>query len=408
MRERPILFSAPMVRALLNGSKTQTRRIVKPDVASILDDAFLYADRDHIAGLSADPAKFLALKSPFDVDRLWVRETWAYNGQASRNTGPKDKRREGYASYAADGAKVTHYFGDGPMLTCPTQTLPTQREDEDEWEFISRKDEYISRYFRRWRPSIHMPRWASRIALEVTKVRVERLDAITDADASAEGIQRVHGFDVPAAMGQLPEGTWSYPNEENLWWTNPVSAYRALWTSIHGPGSWAINPWVWVVEFKRAVSARPLRCLVCGSALFPREPDARGELVCVDGYACASRANAQREDVDPSRARGLALHCMRTGIPRESEWRAMPGTPCRWRRAGRVALRRPPRWNMSGRRKHAGGRPSQGISEATLLIRAPRELLDLVRAAAEREGIPQSEWVRTALHQALVRIPRRR
>lgn len=265
-KERPILFSGAMVRALLNGSKTQTRRVVKPmrgEQAKWLNPDLLNAARmgrvmttddlgwgwqmDHPKG---GPLGWISSPYGGPGDRLWVRETWAYNGQASRNTGPKDKRREGYASYAADGAKVTHYFSDGPMLTCPNQHLPTRGEDEDEFDHGERKAEYLSNYFKRWRPSIHMPRWASRITLEVTGVRVERLDAITDADARAEGIQRVHGFDVPAAMGQLPEGTWAYPNEDNLWWTSPVSAYRALWTSINGPGSWTINPWVWVVEFK--------------------------------------------------------------------------------------------------------------------------------------------------------------
>lgn len=243
MKERPILFSGAMVRALLNGSKTQTRRIVRPQP---LDP---FTDRELPAGARPDALSRCPYGQP--GDRLWVRETWAYNGQASKNFGPKARRREGFVSYAADGAKVTHYFEEGLPLPSPRQHVPTQREDEDEFDFITRKDEYLHKYFRRWRPSIHMPRWASRIVLEVTGTRVERLDDISSEDAEAEGIRRVYGFDVPAAMGGLPEGTWSYPNEENLWWTSPVSAYRSLWVSINGTGSWAVNPWVWVVSFRK-------------------------------------------------------------------------------------------------------------------------------------------------------------
>lgn len=250
MKERPILFSGAMVRALLSGSKTQTRRVAKslPEGTVTVEPA---SPGWNAMGLAVCLESSVRCPYGEPGDRLWVRETWAYNGQASRNTGPKDKRREGYVTYAADNAKVTHYFGDGPMLLCPEQHLPAQREDEDEFDWLARKDEYLTKYFRRMRPSIHMPRWASRITLEVTGVRVERLNEITDADAKAEGIQRVHGFDVPAAMGSLPEGTWSYPNNENRWWTSPASAYRALWESINGEGSWSTNPWVWVVSFTR-------------------------------------------------------------------------------------------------------------------------------------------------------------
>lgn len=239
MTTRPILFSAPMVRAILAGTKTQTRRIVKGYVTCACGEALGVCDRH---GVMATPT----YARP--GDRLWVRETWAYNGQASRNTGPKDKRREGYVTYAADNAKVTHYFEDGPMLLCPEQHLPAQREDEDEFEWIARKDEYVTKYFRRMRPSIHMPRWASRITLEVTGVRVERLQDISEADAKSEGVVREYGRDVPAAMGGGVE-TWRNYLEPDAWLTSARSSYRSLWESINGTGSWAANPCVWVVEF---------------------------------------------------------------------------------------------------------------------------------------------------------------
>lgn len=89
------------------------------------------------------------------------------------------------------------------------------------------------------RPSIYMPRWASRITLEVTGVRVERLNDINQEDAIAEGVE-AHDDDGVTYYGPLGRGV-----------CDPIVAYRSLWDSINGPGSWAANPWVWVVEFKR-------------------------------------------------------------------------------------------------------------------------------------------------------------
>ena len=160
MADRPILFSAPMVRALLAGTKTQTRRVCKLDVRS---------------GMPEPELASLLRCCPYGVpgDRLWVRETWA-------------PLTVGYA-YRAD-----------PVWNAP----PADR----------------------WHPSIHMPRAASRITLEVTGVRVERLQDISEADVIAEGCPR-----------QMLYGTgW----------------YRDLWLKINGTGSWGANPWVWVIEFR--------------------------------------------------------------------------------------------------------------------------------------------------------------
>jgi len=175
MKERPILFSGPMVRAILDGRKTMTRRVVKwkygenGTPACPIESVDRFADivQGLAENLSGDPVPFCEAKCPFGVpgDRLWVRETWQDIGAADR---PE------YV-YAADG----------------------------EWSG-------------KWRPSIHMPRWASRITLEVVSVRVDRLEDISEEDAKAEGYASADEF-----LG-------------------------APWAVSVGP-----NPWVWVVEFRR-------------------------------------------------------------------------------------------------------------------------------------------------------------
>ena len=206
MKERPILFSAPMVRALLDGSKTQTRRVVKPQPPEVFDlknhkteSGFVYA-ADY-AKMTSDVEKQQRVRwdCPYGQpgDRLWVRETF---GHFERN----DTLKSGDTIY---------YRADGECL----ELQP-------------------------WRPSIHMPRWASRILLEVTAVRVERLQDIRDSDALAEGIAPL---DHPGAI-----------------FCPAKSAYSDLWDSINGDGSWFQNPWVWVIEFKRVQppSSLPANC----------------------------------------------------------------------------------------------------------------------------------------------------
>lgn len=161
MKERPILFSGAMVRAILDGSKTQTRRVCKLDVRG---------------GMPQPELDSLLRCCPYGQpgDRLWVRETWA-----------KTYVRQAGAEWFvyATGDNRTDYGGP-------------------------------------WKPSIHMPRAASRITLEITGVRVERLGEISESDARAEGVQS-------------------------------VAEFKELWASINGLGSWEANPWVWVVEFRR-------------------------------------------------------------------------------------------------------------------------------------------------------------
>lgn len=188
MKERPILFSGAMVRALLDGRKTQTRRVVKLNDAGRVKRA---GKQWHID----DPA--VASGCPYGVpgDRLWVRETWSHAKALS--------------------SELFYRATDGEQ--CSGRQLPLS---------------YIEREAR-WRPSIHMPRWASRITLEVTGVRVERLQDITADDARAEGVF-------------TPEAHYAQNGP-----TAPISNFAGLWADINGWDSWNANPWVWCVSFRR-------------------------------------------------------------------------------------------------------------------------------------------------------------
>jgi hypothetical protein len=195
MKERPILFSAPMVRAILDGSKTQTRRALRVQPLDVVPMNGDQAGREWVGLMTRDSEpKGTVFRCKFGQpgDRLWVRETWAFN--------PDHPGQHSRAIYRAD---------------------PECKYDAE-----------------RWTPSIHMPRAASRILLEITSVRVERLQDISDYDAIAEGI----GLNA-TAVG-VPMTT---PAGETM----PRVMYRDLWQGINGPGSWDANPWVWVVEFKR-------------------------------------------------------------------------------------------------------------------------------------------------------------
>lgn len=209
MKERPILFSAPMVRALLAGTKTQTRRIAKPvrhpDLGNVYAPGALV--------LENEPQHVIDRCCPYGRpgDRLWVRETWNWfdpgaipadrAGARAPFTGAQGNRTIPWvAAYAADG-----------HLPYPGY------EGRDHW-----------------RPSIHMPRWASRITLDIKAVRIERLQDISEADAAAEGV-------ATWAPGALSPDSLS---------NDPSDQFRWLWTSINGPSSWHANPWVWALDFQ--------------------------------------------------------------------------------------------------------------------------------------------------------------
>lgn len=208
-----MIFNAEMVRAILDGRKTQTRRPIKwkqtrfTEIAE-RDDGSLWPWAE-----DCERGGDIWFACPFGEvgDRIWVRETWQvihdhidesshveYRTYAPSI--PKEKDRYWHTVYA-------EHFGDE-----------------------SREDRGFP-----WRPAIHMPRWASRITLEITDVRVERLRGLSEEDAKSEGI-------IPSAGGVLPG--WEYRIN-----------FRDLWMDIYGTDNWEANPWVWVIEFKRVEGA---------------------------------------------------------------------------------------------------------------------------------------------------------
>jgi hypothetical protein len=192
MKERPILFSGPMVRAILDGSKTQTRRTFKgtTEHKGPYNPAYMEAHQQANGWGSICP-------HGTPGDRLWVRETWAVQHGFDAWT-PRHIPRGARIYYSAT-ADLKGPCGVGGL---------------------------------RCRPSIFMPRWASRILLEITDVRVQRLQEISEGDARAEG-----------AIGALNDSIG------DNWCA--CEAFAALWQSINGPGSWHANPWVWAITFQR-------------------------------------------------------------------------------------------------------------------------------------------------------------
>jgi hypothetical protein len=230
MTERPILFSGPMVRALLDGTKTQTRRVMKPQPVRIGDSTILEW-RDGLFQPERLPNNSNLLNHcPYGQpgDRLWVRETWRHT-----------------ASSLDEARAITEDIASGIAVDWRATYIERCIRDLG----FSREDAEMADDFERWRPSIHMPRWASRILLEITGVRVERLQEISRADAVAEGIDRVENN-----YGNGPAYCdYGMKNQDDTaeWFNSPIASYHTLWESINGAGSWAANPWVWVVEFRR-------------------------------------------------------------------------------------------------------------------------------------------------------------
>jgi len=204
VKERPILFSAPMVRGVLDGSKGQTRRVVKGVPGSV--NNIVWDDVGDSWLAISDEGMERELICPYGKpgDRLWVRESTKENCTGSFSFG----------KYSADETPVFEGFDRNPGS--PHRCA--------EWW-----------YSRKSCPSIHMPRWASRILLEITGVRVERLHDISQDDCRSEGC--------PGGHDSIPDYGYSATPREHFEW---------IWESINGKGSfYAANPWLWVIEFKR-------------------------------------------------------------------------------------------------------------------------------------------------------------
>lgn len=223
MKERPMLFNDAMVRAILEGQKTQTRRVVNriaskgpvtefqrstsPGYDWIMRDRrMLWNDYTHAELLSRCP------HGQID-DRMWVREAWSPVQMCWIENG---------VEHTSDFA----YRATGDVIGC-----------------------------HKWKPSIHMPRQASRITLEITGVRVERLQDISEQDAIAEGLKAVtkdggrtikYGIPDKDGLPGADDDGWEWRD----WQVDPRQAYRHLWEVLYGPGSWDANPWVWVIEFQ--------------------------------------------------------------------------------------------------------------------------------------------------------------
>ena len=222
MKERGMIFNGEMVRALLDGRKTQTRRIIKDcTVGRDQISKFIQIEKKFIGCYPEDVPELIRECCPYGVpgDRIWVRETFQgplvheelfeeYSAYPEKFETPE------YCEYAADGGVRPEYCDLDDNLR------------------------------HGWRPSIHMPRWASRILLEITNVRVERLNAISEEDAEAEGIDMEALYD--------SQDCYDCIADHNMTGRPTVTgAFKYLWESIYGEDGWKSNPWVWVIEFKR-------------------------------------------------------------------------------------------------------------------------------------------------------------
>lgn len=246
MRERPILYSGPMNRALNAGTKTQTRRVIGlSSLRGSTTPGYIWTWRGqapirsvtqqarHPRGCWQDVshAQLLDL-CPYGApgDRLWVREAWGLH----RHGDETDWHRGTVRGWSEDGVR-------------------------EQFEIVMRAEWGSNGEACFWRPPMFMPRWASRLTLEVTSVRVERVQSISEADARAEGLStltkdggRLWKWGIPDRDG-LPgndDDGWHWKE----WETDPREAFRKLWDSINGKRegcSWSANPWVWVLGFQR-------------------------------------------------------------------------------------------------------------------------------------------------------------
>ena len=237
-KERPILMQARSVQAIIEGRKTQTRRIIKPQPVDVgfgrncevapyctgTDWPLAYYEMRGACWNSSSP-----LKCPYGQpgDRLWVRETWQEFYASSRGS-----RYEAGIRYLADGAER--------IVQAPMERFAGDHRRDGNGL--------------RWRSSIHMPRWASRLDLLNREIRVERVQQISEEDCRAEGVQREDlpsdpdNFHPPGSYGFVP-GIHPFP--KGRIYPRPQEAFAELWDDTNGKGIWQKNDWVWVIAFRR-------------------------------------------------------------------------------------------------------------------------------------------------------------
>lgn len=228
MKARPILFSTSMVKALLDGRKTQTRRIAKCGNDNCINMKIFVEKygkkvmcRNHILD---ERNKEICPYGKIG-DFLWVRETfWLFSTphkDVVEGKGHQIIKEDFKNGWGNDLFKAVYY----------------------------KADEIFK--LGRWKPSIFLPRWASRISLEITNIRVESLKNISEEDAINEGIE---GYDSPTGGDDYQDYWKNYTlKDKDVYgsdYTDPIQSYASLWESINGKGSWNLNPWVWVIEFK--------------------------------------------------------------------------------------------------------------------------------------------------------------
>lgn len=214
MKTRPIIFSAPMVRAILEGRKTQTRRVIKPQPV-LWDEGSIdlwSTDRVGPTETRCVPDVWVEYGCPYGQpgDGLWVRETWSI--------------------HQLDGIVHKEF----PNILYRADSSTRLLVDECVWKYVRSKFA--------WRPSIHMPRWASRLTLEMTGVRVERVQEISEGDCIAEGFNPIQ--EVRPGVTLIPDPRWSHDTAQAM--------FKRTWNDLNARRgySWESNPWVWVVEFK--------------------------------------------------------------------------------------------------------------------------------------------------------------
>lgn len=258
-KERPILFNEEMVRAILDGRKTMTRRVINPqphpDVVYFQEHVagrFKPVWGDHTCDHTRDDNKSRTCPYGQPGDRLWVRETWGYHSDTSESGGNVGARYWSTVSYPASGEERHRvYFDDfeAMVATSPKQNLkyPEGYSDLDTFEQGLIHDDLLTAWWNRQnkKPSIHIPRAYSRITLEVVDVRVERVQEITEGNAVDEGCA-IYPINMDCNVCRDAPGFCSAHQ-------SPRGQFANLWDSINekrGFG-WDVNPWVWCVSFKR-------------------------------------------------------------------------------------------------------------------------------------------------------------